>query len=192
MPVPEPLKSSQSAHIPYSQISKISIVGRNSERNFKKKNDLFVKLNEETTCVLKGLVLADQQKVAAKMASLYDVFATDIRAVPLPEGLDESMKAQVQTQISEMAKPFEETAAKWTKLKGPGIVAAKWPENQSMTAQKARSSSVLSSATVSQLQKQPDSLSLMNEVAQHYEKVGKPHLAAYFKDRASDLQKENQ
>jgi hypothetical protein len=175
-----------------AQLSKISIVGRNSERNFKKKNDLFAKLTEQTTCVLKGLSLENQQKVAAKMASLYSTFAKDIRAVPLPEGLDESTKAQVQAQIDEMAKPYEQSASKWTELKGSATVAAAWPEKQSLIAPKAMASSGLPSATVIQLQKQPDSPSLMKEVAQYYEKEGKPHLAAYFKDRAGDLQKENQ
>ncbi len=175
-----------------SELAKISIVGRNSEKNFKKKDVLLGKLATDVNCLLKGLSLEKQQQVAGHVSDIYGKFALDIKSVPLPQGLDDEMKAQVQEQIAQMAHPYEESAAKWLALKGASQAPNQWPEIPALPAAQSNSQqALLPASSIQKLQKDPDSIPLHQEIAKQYEDSGKPYLAAYFKDRALGLQKEN-
>jgi hypothetical protein len=174
-----------------TELAKISIVGRNSEKNFKKKDVLLGKLSTDVNCLLKGLSLEKQQQVAGHVSEIYGKFAQDIKSVPLPEGLDEAMKTQVQEQIAQMAHPYEESAAKWLALKGESQAPNQWPEAPVMPSPANVQMASVPETSIQRLQKDPDSIPLHQEIAKHYEDSGKPYLAAYFKDRALGLQKEN-
>ncbi len=91
----------------YAEEKKVSLVGRRSEENFKKRAKMLQNLITRTQCLTQNFTALEKAMGLKSLGKAYQEFADDIRHVPLPNGLTDEVKLEVEKQITEMATPFE-------------------------------------------------------------------------------------
>jgi hypothetical protein len=143
---------------------------------------------------------------ARKMSQAFTEFANQIRATPVPEGLDEEILRQVHTQIDAMARPFNETAEKWRGLADQVIAqqpveqretfaagtGAGWNFENSPSAPRTAVSQLTFDwkPLLDEIRKSPFERQPQESLKAHFEQKGSKRLAAYMNGRLQTLEQQ--
>jgi hypothetical protein len=186
--------------------AKISIVGRRSQENFKKRTLALKALSEKAQCFLKGSLQTEARiTVMSSIAKSYADFSAQIKAVPIPEGLDEETMKQVKEQIAEMAKPFDELNESWNKqakLALDQVTAtelgpveqkftagqlSQWTFEMSSNSNASKNTHKISAfdwdPLLKELRANPYDSAKLGKLKAHFEEGGNKRLSSYFEGR---------
>ncbi len=180
----------------------ISIVGRNSERAFKRRVQGLKQLSEASQCYLKG----SQQPVSRVVLLLsvsrsFAEFADEILDSPVPDDLDKEVLQQVQAQLKEMAEPFREQSRTWEQqaqvaeqsLPQPLGVWEPWQfdlKSSSVASAQGDASMATTSRTKTlllALRKDPFAKENWSQLKAHFDETGQKRLAAYLDGRVQEI-----
>lgn len=180
--------------------AKMSIVGRQSQKNFNKRVEVLRQMGEDAQCFLKGESDPELRLlVMSSMAKSYGDFAAEIKSVPVPEGLDEQTLKDVQGQIAQMAAPFEELKAGWVKNSKTALEALPILEREKAERKYLAGSlrfdykaeaqaggkkiSYNWEPLLKELKGNPENRESLKKLKEHFEGDGQSRLALYFAGR---------
>jgi hypothetical protein len=90
--------------------------GKNSKRKFEGRVAALKGLMERGNCYLQSATPQARAVIATILARAQTTLADEIKASPIPDGVDEEGKAGVQKALAEMAQPFADKSAEFNKL----------------------------------------------------------------------------
>lgn len=194
--------------------AKIGFYGKGSERKFQARVAALKTLNTAVDKALPGSPAELRVKLLRLSQGALERLANEIQATPLPEGLDDEQKAQIQTSLSELAKPFAERAAATLTLMNEEIAKVKDPaaqqrvqalartELQALVAEETATSQASAftapaadwtqvRAASAKLGQNPKDTSTLNELKNLVEAQKFPRLSKYFEGRLTQLKQES-
>lgn len=189
----------------------IHFAGKNSKAKFNRRVAALKTLQEKVNCYLEGAP-AHQRVIFATLLARAEVgLAEEIKASPIPEGVDEEGKVTLQKALAEMAQPFADKGEELQKLAAAQLekvedadarealkakVAAsddslfkpvvQTSPRQAVTMSAPKSADVLKSA-LAELKQNPNQRESLARLKSYYESNGNPRLAAYFQGRLLQL-----
>ncbi len=173
--------------------SKIQFTGAKSKKKFEERVALLKALGTQANCFKAGAPNDLAKVTAAKVAESYSDFAKQIRATPIPEGLDEETLKEVTAQIQTMASPFEKQAQQWQEVAdqiteaAPAVQA--WNFDPPLSAaEKTKPLAFDWQPIITEIQKEPFARSHFEQLQAHFESKGRPRLAGYAKGRLQDME----
>jgi hypothetical protein len=175
----------------YERERKIQFVGAHSKANFEKRVAELKKFSTQADCFMKGAPEDLRPLTAAKVAGAYQELAEQIRATPIPDGLDEATLVQVKEQVNAMAQPFEESSAKWKAL-APEADAKEWaftsPDDEEDEAPAHTAVAFDWKPWLDEIRKNPYQRLPQENLKAHFEQIGSGRLATYMNGRLQGLE----
>ncbi len=189
------------------QQKKIHFLGGSSKKKFENRVQALNALVKRGDGLMESSTPAFRASTATLIARSQNALAEEIKASPLPEGIDEAGKASLLTALGDMALPFATQAVKFTELATEQLAkVSDADERQSLSARLeskdspfmshdlaspakkvvAENSSILKIAT-QELHQNPNSPNSLQQLKQHYEAMDNRRLAAYFQGRLQQL-----
>lgn len=188
----------------YNQQAAIKFHGAQSKSKFEARVKGLKKLGTEADCLMKGASPELRVATGRKMHQAFTEFAELIRATPIPEGLDEEMLKQVNVQIAEMAKPFDQTGDQWKALADQTIEQQPPDQREALAARVPAgwNFEIIGAAPavnvadlkfdwkpmLEEIRKQPFERQPQESLKQHFEQKGSKRLAAYMNGRLQNLE----
>lgn len=179
--------------------------GRGSKRKFERRLARIKKFDQAANAVLEQLSSEPRMQVIALLHHSYKNLDAEIRATPIPDGLEEAAVAQIKTSLEAMARPFSEKSksymdlystelAKITDLalreKFAGAISEDMPPKVLLAQTErpeAQQDSVKSLSAVfpllTELHKNPLSPTTLGSLKEFYTKQGRVRLASYYEGR---------
>lgn len=179
----------------YEKEKKISLTGRHSEENFKKRAKNLQELIAKTDCFTQRQSAEEKAAGLQSLGKAYQEFSYDIASVPLPEGLTPELKVQVEAQIKEMSSPFDAKAAdilkQSTVLVSPQSLQAiqkRAPfvfefKPETKTAALFKADCPKGFQTLQAWQKTPENLTVLSSTQEQFASCHHQRIAAYFAGR---------
>ena len=177
----------------YSRQSQIQFTGAKSKKKFEERVALLKTLSDQANC-FKGGAPNDLAKVTAnKVGEAYLTFAKEIRATPIPGGLDEETLKEVTEQIQSMASPFENQAQQWQEvadqITDPAPSTQAWNFDPPANSDSQDKQFVFDwQSIIAEIQKQPFSRSHFEHLRDHFESKGRLRLSGYVNGRLQDME----
>lgn len=190
----------------------ISFHGANGEARFKKRVAALKTLVDRGNCALESAPARFRFVIAEFLAERQKALAAEIRATPLPEGLDEAGRKSLGAALAEMAQPFEEKAKSFTVLaeeqlakipEGERSALKDAPRDEAFLAlaptpspriatfegpvESAAELTPLRARALAELKRDSRARAPIETLKSYYEKTGQPRLAAYFEGRLRAL-----
>jgi len=194
--------------------SQIHFAGKASKRKFELRVAGLKTLLDRGSCYLQS-TSAEQRVIFGTLLSRAESkLADEIKAAPIPEGVDEAGKASLQKALEEMAQPFADKAQEFDKL-----VAEQLEKVEDVSAREdlkakiaAGDNSLYTNAAntspreplknavpqnhetlktaLEGLHRNPNQRSSLSQLKEYYELAGQKRLAAYFQGRLLQLNEE--
>jgi len=161
-----------------AQQQKIGFYGRNSRALFEKRLKAVTELAKAADGFASKADASTQTIIVAKMQSVYEGLAKEIRESPIPAGIPESAIPELKAGLEEMAKPFDE--------KAKAYAAAVQPIVDTVVTQSAHAGEEWAPRLVAaqiQLKKNPESSEALSTLRDGYRALKKERLASYFEGR---------
>lgn len=184
------LRPMKDLYISQAKINKFT--GATSKKKFEQRIALLKTLGEKTNCFKQGAPDEVAKAAVEKVAGAYAEFASQIKATPIPDGLDEETLAQVHAQIEAMSSPFEKQAEKWSDEAAKISVVAPLPNTWDYDIP-AKTPQIKPVAfdwqpLIRDIQKEPFVRSHFEDLKAHFEAKGRARLAGYVKGRLQDME----
>lgn len=184
------LQAMKETHLKQAKINKFT--GASSKRKFEERVSLLKTLGQQTNCFKQGAPDEAAKAASEKVAADYAEFAAQIKATPIPEGLDEETLKEVHAQIETMSSPFEKQAATWKAEADKITVAAPLPATWNYDfPEKAKRNQPVAfdwQPMIKDIQKEPFDRSHFEQLKAHFEAKNRPRLAGYVKGRLQDME----
>ena len=176
-----------------SRQSKIQFTGAKSKKKFEERVALLKTLGTQANCFKAGAPNDLAKVTAGKVAESYLDFAKQIRATPIPDGLDEETLKEVTAQIQTMASPFEKQAQQWQEVADqitePAPAVQAWNfDPPAAGGEKTKQLIYDWQPIIAEIQKEPFARSHFEQLRAHFEAKGRPRLAGYVKGRLQDME----
>jgi len=177
----------------YGKQAKITFTGAASKRKFEERVALLKTLGTQANCFKEGAPNEMSKAVSQKVGDAYAEFAKQIKATPIPEGIDEETLQEVQAQIEIMAGPFEKQAKQWHDLSAEITTVTPLAADWSFDAPAAQPNKTKPVAFdwqpyINDIQNAPFDKTHFEQWRAHFESKGSVRLAGYVKGRLEDLQ----
>lgn len=198
-----------------SKQSAIHFAGKSSEMKFKMRVAAMKTLMDKGNCYLQSTTAQQRVIFATLLGRAQAALADEIKAAPIPEGVDEEGRASLLKALAEMAQPFSDKAAEFEKLVaaqlekvedvafredlkvklaagGEKIYEAAIVPPTTPAAVRAVTSepSDLAQKAIEDLHHNPNQRSSLTQLKTFYESAGNTRLAAYFQGRLLQLGEE--
>jgi hypothetical protein len=170
--------------------SSMHFYGAGSKRKLEARVAALKALQEKGNCYLQSTTAEQRVLFINLLAKAETGLAEEIKASPIPEGVDEEGKVTLQKALAEMAQPFLDKSQELEKLAAAQqekVVAQTSPRDPVSVAQ-PQSADILKAAT-QELHKNPNQRESLSQLKSYYESNGNPRLAAYFQGRLLQLDK---
>jgi hypothetical protein len=192
---------------------KIHFLGGGSKKKFENRVAGLNALVAKGDCYMQSATPQFRAVVATMISRSEFGLADEIKASPLPEGIDEAGKASLESAMAEMASPFttqgtkfkelateqlakvadanerQQLAARLESKEGSLFVANPLASAAPKVAASRDSQTILSEAT-QELHRNPNSKVSLEKLKSHYESTDNSRLAAYFQGRLQQLAEE--
>jgi tetratricopeptide (TPR) repeat protein len=194
---------------------KMHFVGRASKRKFEARVAALNEVVKKGDCYMQTASPQFRAVVATMISRSEFSLADEIKASPLPEGIDEAGKASLQGAMQELASPFVTQGKKFKDLSGEQLAKVADASERQQLAQRLESSkdgelyvktplatakapaktevhdsqTILAEAT-QELHKNPNSRVSLEKLKNHYASTDNSRLAAYFQGRLQQLSEE--
>ncbi|MGZ3721550.1 MAG: tetratricopeptide repeat protein [Bdellovibrionales bacterium] len=191
--------------------SAMHFAGAGSKRKFEARAAALKALQEKGNCYLQSTTAQQRVVFATILARSEAGLAEEIKASPIPAGVDEEGKVQLVKALTEMAQPF---ADKGTELEKLALVqldkiedaserealkakveakddklfqaTAATSPRQTLSVAQPQGADVLKTA-IQELHQNPNQRASLTHLKSYYESNGNPRLAAYFQGRLLQL-----
>ncbi len=184
----------------YKELSAIDFFGRGSEAKFQKRAQALKDFSQKSDCFAKTAPVQLRYATLGKVAQAYEEFSAQIRSAPIPEGIDEETRKEVEQKIDSVAAPFDELAGNWKSASedaGAQLAAAeridvaKWNFTPiTEPAPKPRALAFDWRRELESLRKNPEDRATLEQLKTHFEEKGSPRLAAYIRGRLDGLEEQ--
>jgi alkylhydroperoxidase/carboxymuconolactone decarboxylase family protein YurZ len=163
---------------------KKTFYGRNSKGRFDRKLKAIKKLGEEINTYFSKALPATQKELASIAASAYSDLSAMILATPIPKGATPEQLAQINSQLQQMAQPFDEKKLEYEDLIAKVQSFDKEPEEvtERIVASQSRDRQ-LETEQFRALRSTETSGQSIQKLKEHYSVTGNARLAAYFEGR---------
>jgi hypothetical protein len=197
----------------------IHFAGNGSKRKFEARVSALKALGDKANCYMESTTAEQRVIIGTLVARSSEALAAEIKASPIPEGVDEEGRVTLQKALDEMSQPYVDKAAELQKLvstqldkiedlkkrdnlkakvaaKDDTLYATPSVENTADLSPKAPlkvadagSADVLKTA-LEELHRNPNQRQILSQLKSYYESNGNSRLAAYFQGRLLQLGEE--
>lgn len=194
----------------FQKTNAIKFYGTRSQVLFKQRTNAIEKFALKAKGLLDGSDLETRVYILQMLKMTYKNMANEILNTPIPEGLDEETLANVTTQISTMADPFDRVNEDYDRLLNEQLAAITDVELKNSIAQNLKPETMIYSQFIkvpttevvtasvgidseavagfrASLKNNPEDLAALNGLRDYFKSINNQRLSAYFAGRIENL-----